>query len=67
MRMRLMMRDKRRNDAQPRFNQMEGFDTADDGIGIGASVERCKLAAVSAAYPNRMYLLSVGTTVSDSV
>ncbi|ULJ73194.1 hypothetical protein [Rhizobium gallicum] len=51
--MRLMMRDKRRNDAQLSFNQMEGFDTADDGIGIDASVERCKVAAVSAAYPEQ--------------
>jgi hypothetical protein len=65
--MRLMMRDKRRNDAQLSFNQMEGFDTADDGIGIDASVERCKVAAVSPAYPNQKDLLFVETTVSDSV
>ncbi len=62
-----MMRGKRRNDAQLSFNLMERFDTADDGIGIDASVERYKVAAVSAAYPNRMYLLSVGTTVREPV
>ncbi|SCW58087.1 hypothetical protein SAMN02927900_02894 [Rhizobium mongolense subsp. loessense] len=32
--MRLMMRDKRRNDGQLGFNPMESFATADDGIGL---------------------------------